>query len=899
MPDRTQDLKNHRQVAVACKNYTDTEIKKSEERILSIVARNNVDFIDHINEATYRFTAPLNSKLLMLQSIAGNSNKIAPSTPSDDSVARLKVIPENTYKSQIDYIGGKSVKYNQFLINNESTVTRNGITFTNNGNGTWTVNGTSTARANTAVNLATFKIPVKLNDKIFIIGCPSGGSGSTYYLAPVFYNDGSYVTFDINNIDVGNGKIVTVTNSNVNEVRIEIIGAQSENQTVNNLLFKPELINLTDIFGAGNEPSTVETAIPLLKANGYKLDGTDTYSTGSLKHAITTSVVYSANLMNVSIESGIFGSSGEKASNGRRIRTADKISLSAGTYTISFTGVNSVAVYIYDTNDVLKNTPSWQDTNEFTFTVDYNFKVNFAWRKTTDDFITPSDMTSCLLNKGSSVISDITKAIPSEVLALSGYGMGRSGAYNYIDFNAKKFNANTYTQVFTGLENGWALRSGNSHTFEIPCNRFPIPPKNNLLYRATTETFGWKDLLSPEIDTIDGVYVNTTGTFIVTVMSCSTLAEFQAYLQTHLLALNYDITPVETDVSQYFTDGWNKVDLDNQYATCEMVVDEPIDMPNKVEYYGTIIHALATAVKQDGFNVWDEEWEKGYWNVNTGQSVYDVNYIRCKNFIEIIPNTTYCLGNNTTSIASRNNEVLYFDENQNIIGYDNVLGNSTFTTPLNCAYIKFYMNLNYGGTYNNDICINISNQDLNGTYKPYKASITRLLPNSEAKYSWGITDGVRNTRVFCDDECNPVNEGSLVVGNQDLGLQTWGKTTVFYTTLNDMKPLAQTICNNFETYIMGESLPNYDCIQIRSNKDIYFRYSNDSPYASLGANVFKSSMNGVMLEFEKATTDTETLDDFDFSFDCEEGDTFTIIGCELLQCYATYSFLIKEAKTNE
>ena len=122
MPDRTQDLTNHRKVAVACKNYTDTEIKKSEERILSIVARNNVRYIDHTDEATYRFTAPANSKLLMLQSIAGNSVKYAPTTASDTTTAYQKNVPSyspsiDRTSANINTLGCMSYKVNQLVKN--------------------------------------------------------------------------------------------------------------------------------------------------------------------------------------------------------------------------------------------------------------------------------------------------------------------------------------------------------------------------------------------------------------------------------------------------------------------------------------------------------------------------------------------------------------------------------------------------------------------------------------------------------------------------------------------------------------------------------------------------------------------------------------------------------------
>jgi len=135
------------------------------------------------------------------------------------------------------------------------TQTINGVTFTNNGDGTITVNGTASSDALFALLPSTewIKKIGAINTKtVFILqGCPSGGSVSTYYL-----NYGYYGRIDIGNGNLFNFSPNDFSNSGgVTNISISIFIKQGT--TCNNLVFKPELINLTDTYGVGNEPKTV------------------------------------------------------------------------------------------------------------------------------------------------------------------------------------------------------------------------------------------------------------------------------------------------------------------------------------------------------------------------------------------------------------------------------------------------------------------------------------------------------------------------------------------------------------------------------------------------------------------------------------------------------------------
>lgn len=137
-----------------------------------------------------------------------------------------------------------------------ATQTRNGITFTNNGDGTITVNGTLIDNTVETYYVISGDIELDSTHKYLALGCPSGGSRTTFFMT-----DWSGIRYDI-----GNGIIFTNRNMSHN-LQIRIL------TTVSNLVFKPQLYDLTAIYGEGNEPTTVEQFL-----KDYPLSSTDKLS---------------------------------------------------------------------------------------------------------------------------------------------------------------------------------------------------------------------------------------------------------------------------------------------------------------------------------------------------------------------------------------------------------------------------------------------------------------------------------------------------------------------------------------------------------------------------------------------------------------------------------------------
>lgn len=122
--------------------------------------------------------------------------------------------------------------------------TVNGVTFTNNGDGSWTLNGTATSHIYFPL-LKVSTLQLNTSHKYLLSGCPKEGSSSLF-----LYVDNGGSLFDY---DTGSGSIGTPTKT-VAHITISI----DSYTAVDNAIFKPQLYDLTNIYGAGKEPTTVD-----------------------------------------------------------------------------------------------------------------------------------------------------------------------------------------------------------------------------------------------------------------------------------------------------------------------------------------------------------------------------------------------------------------------------------------------------------------------------------------------------------------------------------------------------------------------------------------------------------------------------------------------------------------
>ena len=279
---------------------------------------------------------------------------------------------------------------------------------------------------------------------------------------------------------------------------------------------------------------------------------------------------------------------------------------------------------------------------------------------------------------------------------------------------------------------------------------------------------------------------------------------------------------------------------------------------------GQVIHCNTESIKSVGDNAWDEEWEVGGIGSN-GQPNTTGNRFRSKNFIRAIPNQTYT--------ATKRLTTFYYDEGKNIIKYEDIIGKQ-FTTPTNCAYIKFY----YYGTevYDNDIMITLMHsgwkQDTDAGYQPYWQD-TLPLPIIRKYFPQGMKSAGTAHDEIRYNKASGKWEKVVRIGSVDMGSMAWSYDSanqVFtsYTIMDLMTHPAEVsernkglLCSKYSpssTYV-ASTMDDKSWLRIPKSVTI-----KDTSYTD--ATSFKASLQGVMLYYELAEPIVTELDAEDQNF---------------------------------
>lgn len=164
-----------------------------------------------------------------------------------------------SYKNKI--FTGRSVLWNQLF--NQANVTEatiNNVKWTNPNNGTIRAEGVASAESLLDITAAVSSINVA--HKVLVKGCPYGGSASTYFIG-VYGSNNTLV-----GIDTGAGIIVNYGAGFQIKLGIDN-GLASYNP-----VFRPQVYDLTLMFGEGSEPSS------LAEFQSYFGNATYAYETG-------------------------------------------------------------------------------------------------------------------------------------------------------------------------------------------------------------------------------------------------------------------------------------------------------------------------------------------------------------------------------------------------------------------------------------------------------------------------------------------------------------------------------------------------------------------------------------------------------------------------------------------
>ena len=173
-------------------------------------------------------------------------------------------------------------------------------------------------------------------------------------------------------------------------------------------------------------------------------------------------------------------------------------------------------------------------------------------------------------------------------------------------------------------------------------------------------------------------------------------------------------------------------------------VRQYIDLDTYHEYCEPTLKSVEGLQSRDvvGFNQWDEEWEVGGVSGSNGNLIPYTERIRSKNFIRILPNTTYCVSVGASSVMI----VDAYDENETFIsalfnGRTVSASGELLTTPSNAKYLRFSLSVAYGTAYKHDVCINLSDPSKNGTYEPYEKHSYPLDSSLELRGIPKLSDG--------------------------------------------------------------------------------------------------------------------------------------------------------------
>lgn len=186
---------------------------------------------------------------------------------TDDAEAYQKTVPSGAKVASIKSIGGKTIVWNQLNLNNEQSITKNGISFINNKDGSWTINGTCSVSNDEGINTIVYLFASKYV------------SGHKYLVKADKYSDGNY-GFAIN------GRTSPLKKAIIISYAFNPVIFVKDKVTVDNVTMRMNIFDLTQMFGAGNEPSTPEEFEAMFPADYYP------YNAGELMSASVNEVIY-------------------------------------------------------------------------------------------------------------------------------------------------------------------------------------------------------------------------------------------------------------------------------------------------------------------------------------------------------------------------------------------------------------------------------------------------------------------------------------------------------------------------------------------------------------------------------------------------------------------------------
>lgn len=291
-----------------------------------------------------------------------------------------------------EYEVSVTVEGKNLLQNTATSQTINGVTFTVNGDGSVTCNGTSTSQYYSLLRIPCYLVAGNYT----ISGCPVGGGSSKYRADIRISPNGGMVGGDA---DIGAGVTMPIDESGWYDYTIRIQGGY----TVDDLTFKP-MIRKADIADDTYEPYHAPITTPIYLPEPIKMVGDEAEY---IDYAEQKMHRVRKNLWSGVVEQGSVSTLGQYANDSSRIRSKN-ILLSPGTYTISC-NLGIRCIYAYNNSEkvslVVDNGGGAVYRNTFTIPSGAN-NVSISLRAfnasgTAISNVTPSDFIWGQIEKGS------------------------------------------------------------------------------------------------------------------------------------------------------------------------------------------------------------------------------------------------------------------------------------------------------------------------------------------------------------------------------------------------------------------------------------------------------------------------------------------------------------------
>jgi len=469
----------------------------------------------------------------------------------DTTSAYSKTIPSGAKQMDVQSIGGKCVVWNQLAKGYAS----NACTVTSLGDGTAEVNMTlASSRFGAAYNNLTMGFTANSGRKyLYYI---TAKLGTATYLSPQAYSSlGSVTQHSANSINVQGVWATSCCIFSVQDDNTFVL-CQYHNHTNDNLphtfIIKDTvtpipIIDLTQLFGAGNEPtSTSDSRIAWIEQ--YASEHPE-YNAGQVISADVSGVkVGGKNLFDTekvwkASQNIFFGITGHY----------QFIQLEAGTYTYSVLDKLTGNTNLYCEDDSGTRVFTVYTRSNTTFTISRTMNVRFWIYKSEYENKTISECVSdFMLERGSSATAytpyrtPVTRAIPSVVRALDGYGWSAGSVYNEVDFVNKKFIKRVGRYEVVSDINRVAISSSGE--------LFTLNPNTFDMLRDTRNIISDKFVYDGRTSSYGTIRASGYKQFVINIGTI-TLQEAKEYLTANNPVIYYELeTPVETDISAYLTD---------------------------------------------------------------------------------------------------------------------------------------------------------------------------------------------------------------------------------------------------------------------------------------------------------------------------------------------------------